>query len=48
MNKKLFRKTYPFICSVCGEFTHTRREFCEKCGTKDSIGKASKDKYENI
>lgn len=48
MDKKLFRKTYPFICVECGEFTHTKREYCEKCGAKDTINKASKDRYDNI
>ncbi|MFX0033438.1 MAG: hypothetical protein ACFE8E_06865 [Candidatus Hodarchaeota archaeon] len=47
MDKKLFRKTYPFICAKCGEFSHTIRDFCEKCGTKGSIHKASKQSYQN-
>ena len=34
MDKKLFKKTYKFICSSCGEFSHTDREYCEICGEK--------------
>ena len=42
---KLFKKTYKFICSECGEFTHTDTEYCENCGVK-ALRKATKDDYE--
>lgn len=47
MNNKLFKKTYPFICGSCGEFTHTKHEFCDKCGEKNSLRKAEKKDYKN-
>ncbi|MFX1389123.1 MAG: hypothetical protein ACFE9Z_03555 [Promethearchaeota archaeon] len=37
MKKKLFRQTYKFICSDCGEFSHTLYEYCEKCGSKGTV-----------
>lgn len=47
MNKKLFKKTYKYICSSCGEFSHTERDYCEACGEKGSIHKAIKQDYES-
>jgi uncharacterized OB-fold protein len=47
MDKKLFKKTYKYICSSCGEFLHTFREYCEYCGEKDSVRDATKEDYEN-
>jgi rRNA maturation endonuclease Nob1 len=46
MDKKLFKNTYKFICSSCGEFSHTNRDYCEVCGKQDTIHKASKKDYE--
>ena len=45
MDQKLYKKTYPYICSSCGKFTHTEREYCESCGTKNTIIKAKKQDY---
>lgn len=42
---KFFKKTYKFICSECGEFAHTEREYCENCG-EQALRKATKDDYE--
>ena len=47
LDKKLFRKTYPYICNECGEFAHTLNEYCEKCGTANSLRPADKDDYKN-
>ncbi|MBY9018099.1 MAG: hypothetical protein KGD66_04630 [Candidatus Lokiarchaeota archaeon] len=47
MDLKLYKKTYPYICSSCGEFAHTLREYCEICGKKDSIVNAKKQDYKN-
>ena len=44
MEIKSFKKTFRFICNKCGEFSHTRTEFCEKCGFND-IRKATKNDY---
>ena len=45
MDQKLYKKTNPYICSSCGEFAHTKREYCEICGKKDSIVKATKEDF---
>jgi uncharacterized OB-fold protein len=45
VDAKLYKKTYPYICSNCGKFTHSQREYCESCGNKGSIVKASKEDY---
>ena len=45
MDKKSFIKTYKFVCTECGEFWDIFREYCEKCGSKDSVRKATKDDY---
>jgi uncharacterized OB-fold protein len=45
LNKKLFKKTYPYICSKCGEFAHTNQEYCDKCGAAKSLKKAEKADY---
>jgi rRNA maturation endonuclease Nob1 len=45
MNKKIFRRTYKFICSDCGEFSHTLFDYCEKCGSKDTLHNASRQDY---
>ncbi|HEA70619.1 MAG TPA: hypothetical protein ENH98_01700 [archaeon] len=47
MDTKLFKKTYPFICNDCGEFSHTKHEYCDKCGKEDSLRKARKIDYKN-
>lgn len=45
MDKKLFMKTFKYICSECGEFSDSLREYCEKCGAKESIRIATKNDY---
>ena len=46
MDAKLFKKTFLFICDKCGEFTHTKHEFCGKCGA-EALRKAKKEDYKN-
>jgi uncharacterized OB-fold protein len=45
MDKKLFKKTYKYICSSCGKFLHTFREYCEFCGEKDTVREATKEDF---
>jgi len=47
MDTKLFKRTYPYICNKCGEFAHTKQEYCDKCGATDSLTKAEKVDYKN-
>jgi rRNA maturation endonuclease Nob1 len=42
---KLFKKTYPYVCVKCGEFAHTKYDFCDKCGASDTLRKADKEDY---
>ncbi|MFW9901957.1 MAG: hypothetical protein ACFFDY_11855 [Candidatus Thorarchaeota archaeon] len=44
MDIKRFKKTYKFICDDCGEFMHTKTEYCEKCGS-NNMRKAKHDDY---
>jgi len=45
MKSKNFRKTYLYICSECGEFSHTIYDYCDKCGAKDAVHIAHKKDY---
>ncbi|MFX0177912.1 MAG: hypothetical protein ACFE85_16980 [Candidatus Hodarchaeota archaeon] len=42
---KTFRKTYPYLCTKCGKLSNMKREFCENCGTKNSLREISKEDY---
>ncbi|MFX1303700.1 MAG: hypothetical protein ACFFBV_00925 [Promethearchaeota archaeon] len=44
MDIKLFKKTFPYICDKCGEFTHTLQNYCDKCGA-EALRKAKKGDY---
>ena len=41
---KRFKETYKLICDECGEFLHTKMEFCEKCGAT-AMRKATNEDY---
>ncbi|MFX1571605.1 MAG: hypothetical protein ACFFB0_02570 [Promethearchaeota archaeon] len=45
MDDKLFRKTYLYICDNCHNFDHTEHQYCDKCGSEDSLRKAQKQDY---
>ncbi|MHA2185898.1 MAG: hypothetical protein ACXAAI_12965 [Promethearchaeota archaeon] len=45
MNKKLFRDTYKFVCSVCGVFSHSIHEYCEKCGAMNTFHSTIRQDY---
>jgi hypothetical protein len=40
-----FLKAQPFICDKCGKFTYTDREYCEGCGGRYSLRKATRTDY---
>jgi hypothetical protein len=44
---KIFRDSFPYICTNCGEFSNSEKEFCEKCGKKDSLRKTAREDYDN-
>ena len=43
---KTFRKSLPYICTNCGEFSNMEREYCEQCGKQDSLRKTTREDYE--
>lgn len=49
LEKKIenYKKTFKYICSNCHEFTSTLRGYCEKCGAKDTLKRASRDEFKN-
>jgi len=46
LDAKLFKRTFPYVCGSCGEFSHTEMQFCDKCGA-ESLRKATKTDYKN-
>ncbi len=47
MNNKDFQKVYPYMCSKCGKFNHTLREYCEFCGAHNTMILAKKADYKS-
>jgi hypothetical protein len=43
---KVFRASFPYICTSCGEFANSEKEFCEKCGKKGTLRNTSREDYE--
>jgi len=37
--------TFPYKCLKCGAIHTTLEEFCDKCGTKNSLVKTTKKDY---
>ena len=42
---KLFKKTFPQICTNCDTLSNMPREYCEKCGEKDRFRPTTKEDY---
>ncbi len=40
-----YLETFPYFCENCKKFTYMLREYCENCGNKDSLRKATKEDY---
>ncbi len=40
-----YLETFPYFCGNCKKFTYMLREYCENCGSKDSLRKATKEDY---
>lgn len=45
-DRKAFLKAQPFICDNCNRFTDVLREYCEHCGAKNSLRKATKEDFD--
>jgi hypothetical protein len=46
-NWRAFLKAQPLVCDDCGNFTDTPREYCERCGSRYSLRKATKKDFVN-
>ncbi|MFX1313250.1 MAG: hypothetical protein ACFFHD_11645 [Promethearchaeota archaeon] len=44
---KTLRDSFPYLCIYCGEFSNSEKEYCEKCGKKNSLRKITREDYEN-
>ena len=44
-NRSAFLKAQPFFCAECKKFTDIMREYCEFCGTQNSLRKAKKQDF---
>ena len=42
---KLFKKTFPQICTKCNTLSNMPREYCESCGEKDSFRPTTKEDF---
>lgn len=45
---KLFKRTFPLICTKCGKLSNMPREYCENCGEKDSFRETTKEDHEKF
>ncbi|MBA7540884.1 hypothetical protein ES705_33187 [subsurface metagenome] len=43
---KVFRKSFPAICTKCGSLSSMTREYCEVCGAKDTSRETTKEDWE--
>ena len=42
---KLFRISFPKVCSKCGGLANMEREYCESCGAQNSLREVTKEDY---
>lgn len=42
---KLWKKSFPFICTKCGYYLWEKRAICEECGKKDVLRETNKKDY---
>ncbi|MCK4383735.1 MAG: hypothetical protein ACTSPU_08820 [Promethearchaeota archaeon] len=42
---KLFRKSFPLICTKCDTLSNMKREYCEKCGEQNSFREVTKEDH---
>jgi len=42
---KLFKKSFPLICTNCGTLSNMKREYCEKCGEQGSLREVTKEDH---
>ena len=44
---KIFRISFPHVCEKCGALANMEREYCESCGTQNSLREVTKEDYNN-
>ncbi|MFX0141619.1 MAG: hypothetical protein ACFFDN_48725, partial [Candidatus Hodarchaeota archaeon] len=44
-DRKAFLKAQPLFCVNCKKFTDIFRQYCEHCGSKNSLRKATKTDF---
>jgi rRNA maturation endonuclease Nob1 len=42
---KIFKQTFPLICTKCGKIANMPREYCESCGEKDSLRPTTREDH---
>ncbi len=42
---KLFKKSFPYACDKCGALANMKRDYCETCGTENSLRDITKEDY---
>ncbi len=42
---KLFKKSFPLICTQCGKLSNMPRVYCEKCGETDTLREVTKEDH---
>jgi uncharacterized OB-fold protein len=43
---KVFKISFPVICTKCDSLSNMTREYCENCGAKDSFREITKEDWE--
>ena len=44
---KLWKMSFPSVCSLCGCLHTMKREYCEGCGERGSLVETTKKTYKN-
>jgi len=42
---RLWKLTYPYICTKCGSLSHQKFDMCEYCGEKSCLIETTKKDY---
>ena len=44
---KLWKSTFPYICTKCGSLSHQKSDMCEYCGKKNTLRESTKKDYKS-
>ena len=42
---KVFKQSFPIVCTKCGSLSNMTRDFCEVCEDKDSFRATTKEDW---